>query len=149
MSRVNYKIDTTMIKNILVALDGSKNSVRALSNAIALAKQTDATITGLFVIQAFPTEMGLSRTILGKSLEKHYKHFMSIAKSMCTKKKVKFVDAIEFGEEGKTIVSIAEKNNYDLIVIGSRGMGKIGELFLGSTSNYVVHSSKIPVLVIK
>jgi len=149
MSRLNHKIGTTMIKNILVAMDGSKNSIRALSNTIALAKQTDAEITGLFVVQAFPTELGLVRTVLGKSREKHYKHFMSIAKSMCTKKKVKFLDAIEFGEEGPTIVSFAQKNNYDVIVIGSRGMGKIGELFLGSTSNYVVHSSKIPVLIIK
>lgn len=138
-----------MFKKILVPLDGSKNSIRALSNAIVLAKQTGAAITGLFVIQAFPTEMGLSKTVLGKSLEKHYKHFMSIAKSMCAKKKVKFLDTIEFGEEGSTIVSVAEENNYDMIVIGSRGMGKIGELFLGSTSNYVVHSSKIPVLIIK
>jgi len=138
-----------MIKKILVALDGSKNSIRALSHAITLAKQTDASIIGLSVIQAFPTEMGLVRTIVGKMLSKHYKQFMAIAKRMCTKKNVKFLDSIEFGEEGRTIVSFADKNNVDLIVIGSRGMGKMGELFLGSTSNYVMHSSKIPVLIIK
>jgi nucleotide-binding universal stress UspA family protein len=56
---------------------------------------------------------------------------------------------VENGEECRTIVSFAHKNNFDLIVIGSRGMGKVGEFFLGSTSNYVVHSSKIPVLIIK
>ncbi|MFQ5475503.1 MAG: universal stress protein [Nitrosopumilus sp.] len=138
-----------MIKNILVALDGSKNSIRALSNAIQLAKQTDASITGLSVIQAFPTEMGVVRTVVGNALSKHYKHFMSIAKMMCTKKDVEFLDVIEYGEEGRTIVSFAQKNNFDLIVIGSRGMGALGKLFLGSTSNYVIHSSKIPVLIIK
>jgi len=138
-----------MIKKILVPLDGSKNSIRALSNAIILAKQTGASITGLSVIQAFPTEMGLVRTVVGKILSKHYKQFMAIAKGMCTKKNVEFLDFIEFGEEGRTIVSFAVKNNMDLIVIGSRGMGKLGELFLGSTSNYVMHLSKIPVLIIK
>lgn len=138
-----------MIKKILVALDGSKSSIRALSHAIQIAKQNNASITGLSVIQSYPTELGLLRTVLGKALEKRYKRFMSIAKSMCTKKKVDFIDLIEFGVEGPTIVSIAEKNDYDMIVIGSRGMGKLGELFLGSTSNYVVHSSKIPVLIIK
>ena len=136
-------------KKILVALDGSKNSIRALSNAIQLAKQTDSSIVGLFVIQVFPTEMGLVRTMVGKALSKHCKHFMRIAKAMCTKKGVKFLDVVEYGEEGRTIVSFAHENNFDLIVIGSRGMGKFKELFLGSTSNYVVHSSKIPVLVIK
>jgi len=138
-----------MIKNILVPLDGSRNSIRALKNAIVLAKQNDASITGLFVIQSFPTEIGLMKTMLGKALSRHYKHFMSIAKTMCTKKGIKFLDVVEFGEEGQTIVSFADHNNFDLIVIGSRGMGKLGEVFLGSTSNYVMHSSKIPVMIIK
>ena len=136
-------------KKILVALDGSKNSIRALSNAIQLAKQTGASITGISVIQAFPTEMGLKKTIVGKTLSKHYKQFMQTAKTMCTKKDVSFRGMIKYGEEGKTIVSFAQKNNFDLIVVGSRGMGNLRELFLGSTSNYVVHSSKIPVLIIK
>ena len=136
-------------KKILVALDGSKNSTRALSNAIQLAKQIDASITGIFVIQVFQTEMGLIKTLVGKAKSKHYKNFIQIAKAMCTKKSVGFLDVIRYGEEGKTIVSFAHKNKFDLIVIGSRGMGKLGDLFLGSTSNYVVHSSKIPVLIIK
>ena len=55
----------------------------------------------------------------------------------------------EFGHEGQTIVSFAEKNKYDIIVIGSRGMGIIKETFLGSTSHYVVHTTKLPVLVVK
>ncbi len=149
MSSFNYKIDMIMIKNILVPLDGSKNSIRALSNAIVLAKQTDAVITGLFVIQAFPTEIDVVMTVVGKALSKHYKHFMPIAKAMCTKKGIKFLDVIEYGEKGSTIVSFAHSNNFDLIVIGSRGMGRIKEVFLGSTSNYVLHSSKIPVMIIK
>jgi len=68
---------------------------------------------------------------------------------MCTKKNVEFLDVIEYGDEGGTIVSFAQKNNFDLIVIGSRGIGKLKEIFLGSTSNYVIHSSKIPVLIVK
>ena len=58
-------------------------------------------------------------------------------------------DVIEYGEEGQTIVSFAEKNNYDMIVVGSRGMGIVKESFLGSTSSHVVHDAKIPVLVVK
>lgn len=137
------------MKKILVALDGSKNSIRALGAAIELAKNSGATITGFSVIQAYPTELGLLRTFIGKRMSQKYKNFFRIAKMMCTKKQVPFLDVIEFGEEGKTIVSFAHKNNFDLIVIGSRGLGKIKEVFLGSTSNYVLHSSKIPVLVVK
>lgn len=136
-------------KKILVALDGSKNSFRALRVAIQLAKQTRASITGISVIQTFPTEMGMMITTSGKIQSKHYKHVTGIAKAICTKKKAKFCMVIKFGEEGREIVSFAQKNNFDIIVMGSRGMGKWKEVFLGSTSNYVVHKSKIPVLIIK
>ena len=136
-------------KKLLVALDGSKNSLRALNKAIDLAKLLNSAITGIFVIQAFPTEMGVVRTVIGKALSKKSKNFMSIAKAKCKKNNVEFFDFIEYGDEGQTIVSFAEKNHYDMIVIGSRGMGIIKETFLGSTSSHVVHATKIPVLVVK
>ena len=44
---------------------------------------------------------------------------------------------------------LAKKEKFDLIVIGSRGMGTAKEIFLGSTSNYVLHKSPIPVLIVK
>jgi nucleotide-binding universal stress UspA family protein len=137
------------IKKILVALDGSKNSLRALTESINLAKQTNASITGIFVIQAFPTEMGIVRTVIGNALSKKSKNFLSVAKSKCKKDNIEFFDVTEFGHEGQTIVSFAEKNKYDIIVIGSRGMGILKETFLGSTSHYVVHTTKLPVLVVK
>jgi nucleotide-binding universal stress UspA family protein len=137
------------IKKILVALDGSKNSLRALTESIKLAKQTKASITGIFVIQAFPTETGIIRNVIGNVLSKKSKNFLSMAKSKCKKNNIEFFDVTEFGHEGQTIVSFAEKNKYDIIVIGSRGMGIIKETFLGSTSHYVVHTTKLPVLIVK
>jgi nucleotide-binding universal stress UspA family protein len=65
------------IKKILVALDGSKNSLRALTKAITLAKLMNAQITGIFVIQAYPTEIGIVQTIVGNALSKKCKNFMS------------------------------------------------------------------------
>ena len=130
-------------------MDGSKNSFRALDNAIKLAKQTGASITDIFVIQSFPTEMGLVRTIVGKALSKKAKNFMRTANAKCTKNQIQFMDIIEYGEESQMIVSFAHKNNFGLIVIGSRGLGSVKEFFLGSTSNYVLHKSKIPVSVVK
>jgi nucleotide-binding universal stress UspA family protein len=56
---------------------------------------------------------------------------------------------VSYGDDGKRIVEVAEKHHFDLVVIGSRGMGAAKELFLGSTSNYVLHKSKKPVLVVK
>lgn len=137
------------IKKILVALDGSKNSLRALTESIKLAQQTNASITGIFVVRAFPTETEVIRKIIGNALSKKSKNFLKVAKSKCQKSNVEFFDVTEFGHEGQTIVSFADKNKFDIIVIGSRGMGIIKEFFLGSTSHFVVHTSKIPVLVVK
>lgn len=137
------------IKKILVPLDGSKNSFRGLDKAIQLAKSTNASITGLFVIQAIPTELGILRTAIGKALSKQSKNFLSTARRKCKLHKVDFIDVIEYGDEGAVIASFAKKHNFDLIVMGSRGLGGVRQLILGSTTNYVLHHSKIPVLVVK
>ena len=55
--------------------------------------------------------------------------------------------------EGNNIASIiiehGEKNNFDLVVIGSKGKGKLKTSLLGSVSNKVIHHSKTPVYVVK
>ena len=51
---------------------------------------------------------------------------MKKAKLMAAKKGILFFDRVSYGDEGKRIVEIAQKNNFDLIVIGSRGMGAKG-----------------------
>ena len=53
------------------------------------------------------------------------------------------------GHTGSEIVKFAQQGKYDVIVIGARGIGAAKEAFLGSTSNYVIHKAKIPVLVVK
>lgn len=138
-----------MIKKILVPLDGSKNSFRALSKAIILAKQTNSDITGLFIIKDNPSELDILRSLIKKNLKIQYRSIMKKAKTQCKKNSIEFIDMLEYGHEGDTIISFGQKNNFDLVVIGSRGIGKVGEFFLGSTSNYVLHKSKIPVLIIK
>jgi nucleotide-binding universal stress UspA family protein len=55
------------------------------------------------------------------------------------------------GQPGLDIIRVAhnKKNKVDLIVVGSRGRGSAKEVFFGSTSNYVVHKAKTPVIVVK
>lgn len=60
-------------------------------------------------------------------------------------KSAKFVS--KEGEAGEAIVAVAEKEKANLIVTGTRGMGKLRRTFLGSVSDYVIHHSKCPVLV--
>jgi nucleotide-binding universal stress UspA family protein len=53
------------------------------------------------------------------------------------------------GHTGSEIINFAQKGKYDIIVIGARGISGVKETFLGSTSNYVLHKSKIPILIVK
>jgi nucleotide-binding universal stress UspA family protein len=138
-----------IIKKILVPLDGSPNSFRGLDVAINMARQCQATITGLYVAGIVKPRISEPITPLEKLLLNHAQKIMKKAKLKAAKKGILFFDTVSYGDGGKRIVDIAERKNFDLIVIGSRGMGAAKEIFLGSTSNYVLHKSKKPVLVTK
>ena len=137
------------VKRFLVPLDGSKNSMRGLVKAISLAKKSETEILGLHVIEISPSEIKIITTVLRNTLNKNYKNFMKIAKKKCLQNKIPFIDVMEYGKEGERIVSFAVENKCDLVVMGARGLGSIKEAFLGSTSNYVLHTSKIPVMIVK
>ena len=137
------------IKKILVPMDGSKNSFKALTKAVFLAKKCDSSITALYVLRtAFdnPNMIYIPQT---QNELKKVEKFLDTAKNQVTKNSIKFKKEIVFGHEAKEIVDFAQKNKFDLIVIGARGRGTIKQMLLGSVSNIIVHNSKVPVLVIR
>jgi len=137
------------IKKILVPLDGSKNSMRGLDEAIYLARQCHATITGLYVIPLSKPQTDSQISYVEKHLLQNASKFMSKAKKRSAQNGIDFSDMVIYGDEGSKIVNYANSKKFDMIVIGSRGMGSIKETFLGSTSNFVLHKSKLPVLIVK
>ena len=56
---------------------------------------------------------------------------------------------LEFGNPAETIIEIAEKGNYDLIVVGSRGLSSVKRFFLGSVSDDISHHAKCSVLIVR
>ncbi len=136
-------------KKVLVPIDGSKTSFRGLTKAIQFAKQNDADLIGLYVIKTNTTELQSIASLITRSLKKKYKEFMRMAKRKCSQNKIRFLDVIAYGDEGPKIVDYAKKQKCDMIIMGSRGMGSIREMFLGSTAHYVLDKSKIPVMIVK
>ena len=130
-------------------MDGSKNSMRGLDEAIYLARQCHATITGLYVIPISKPITDSQMSYLEKYLLNNASKFMSKAKTRAAQNGILFDDATTHGDEGPEIIKYANNKSYGIIVIGSRGIGSMKEIFLGSTSNYVLHKSKIPVLIVK
>ena len=136
-------------KRILVPLDGSPNSFRGLDVAIEMARESHGTITGLYVAGITKPRTNDPISPIEKILLENAQKIMKKAKLKAAQKGILFFDRVSYGDEQKRIVDIAEKKDFDLIVIGSRGMGAAKEIFLGSTSNYVLHKSKKPVLIVK
>jgi nucleotide-binding universal stress UspA family protein len=137
------------IRKILVPLDGSKNSMRGLDEAIYLARQCHATITGLYVIPLSKPQTNSQISYIEKHLLQNASKFMSNAKKHSAQNGISFFDKITYGDEGSKIINYANSKKFDIIVIGSRGQSGLKETFLGSTSNYVLHKSKLPVLIVK
>lgn len=137
------------IKKILVPLDGSKNSSRGLDEAIYLARQCHTTLTGLYVVTLVLPSKSKPISPIEKYLLEQAKKFMLKAKTRAAQNGIMFNGKVVYGDEGPEIVNFAKKNNFDVIVIGARGRSVLKEIFLGSTSNYVMHKSLIPVIIVK
>ena len=146
------------IKKILVALDGSKNSQRALEMAVDLAKRPkDETFSTKAEEQILSP-----RTILGVFVKPWLLEFdekedrlletaFHFANTKCEKNGIGFTSEVRTGNAKSVIAEFAndDSNKIDMVVLGSTGKGSVAEKFMGSVSNYVLHKSKIPVLVVK
>lgn len=139
------------VTKILVPLDGSKNSLRGLEMAISVARQFGATITGVYSIYAPPHSEFRGVGSVEESLNKEVKKILDDAKVLSAQNGIIFKERLMRGDIGYNIIKLAhnKKEKFNLIVIGNRGRGSIKEMFFGSVSNYVIHASKIPVLLVK
>lgn len=137
------------IKNILIPLDGSKNSIRGLDTAINIARQCQATLIGIYVIPRPPHPAFRSSQYPEKPLLKDAEKIMDFAKKHSAQNGILFENKIAFGDPAHSIVEFAKNKKFDLIVIGARGRGSLKEIFFGSVSNYVLHKSSIPVMIVK
>ena len=155
--------DSILIKEILVPIDGSDLSYKAARYAMHLAKADNAEVTALNVIEDIKQggAIGLQAKYGKVSIVEAFKkvrrdsaqQWLSKLEREAHRQGVPFrgdiiVDQYSSSEAG-IINEYASKNNYDLIVIGSRGRSKFRRLVTGGVSTAVVNSSKIPVLVVR
>ena len=138
-------------KKILVPLDDSKNSIRGLDMAIHIARQSHGTITAL-TVKAVPGLYTLHPMgLLDFTSMTKVKKLLNDAKVRAAKKGIQLTTKALDGDPGSDIERFAnnKRNRIDLVVIGARGRSSVKEIFLGSVSNYVLHKSKKPVLIVK
>ena len=138
-------------KTIVVPTDGSENAKRALEHALAVADRNHAELIIVHVaniVSAISNFDGYVSEQIAEDMEETGKEILNdVVKEIPTGVKVKSV--FEVGSPGPALLAVAKKYNADLIVMGSRGLGPLKGLFMGSVSSYVTSHSTCPVLIIK
>jgi nucleotide-binding universal stress UspA family protein len=138
-----------MYRNILVAVDGSKESKLALADAIDLALESNARLTIVHVATQAP---GVLRTtpagaaVAAELPAYHDKVLRQLVETV--PKELPVTTLLLVGSPAHEIVKAAKERDHDLIVIGSRGRGRATAALLGSVSHAVLHEASVPVLVV-
>ncbi len=142
-----------MYKKIMVPLDGSDQAEEAAVHAVQLAKIAGAAVTLYHVIPALPPYVNDG---LGGAYQQVYEDLQNTGDEILAKAKERFsgegvaVDTkIVWGNPAEEICKEAKGGDFDLIVMGSRGLGEIKGFIIGSVSNRVVRHADIPVLIVR
>ncbi len=138
-----------MFKNIVLAVDGSEYSLRALECARSLAAKYTASLLLVHVFSHTSDLLGY------QDFEKLYAKRKSAGQAILDDALTKLSDAdlevhaeLAEGSDAEAILTLAEKHEADLIVMGTRGFGAVKGLLVGSVSRKVIHLSKCPVMVV-
>lgn len=139
-----------MYQQILLAADGSNNSVRAANEAVKLASLVKgATVEVLYAIDPSKVKEEVLHSQNHEEIEfKRKQKLLPIAKEL-EKNNVNYQVTIVIGDPGPTIVEHSKKKKVDLLIIGSRGLNSLQEFVLGSVSHKVVKRAQCPVMVVK
>ena len=133
-----------MYKKILVPIDGSAHSTRALEEAIKIAKTTSGTIT-LLTVQ--PSRTNILSAPKQPSSESSKSIILAESQRLVQAEGVFAEATLLEGNVVEQIVNAAKEGNFDLIVIGARGLYRFEEVLLGSVSHGVVEKAPCPVIV--
>jgi nucleotide-binding universal stress UspA family protein len=149
------------INKILYATDLSKNSSYAFFYATDMAKRRGAKIVIIHVMEPIPSYAevyaGVTEEMKQKqrdetveNLKKHLQEFCKKAEAQIGPPCVELVSKIlvPVGHPPEEILNAADKENCDVIVVGSHGKGFLAHTFLGSVSNAVLHRTRKPVFII-
>ncbi|WP_026675749.1 universal stress protein [Alkalihalobacterium bogoriense] len=139
-----------MFNKILLAADGSEHSIKAAEKAISIAKGNEqAKITVLYVVDGQTSKADVLRNWDALGIKENRKAKLKKIEVQANKENVPFEVKIIRGEPGPAIVKYANENQFDLVVIGSRGLNALQEMVLGSVSHKVAKRVSCPVLIVK
>lgn len=131
------------MKRILLAYDGGEPANRALETTIELAKLTGATVSVVSVVPFHPGRIGGDPW---DSTEDHAHELIEARRTLHDRGiEAELLEPI--GDPAERIEEIAEKGDFDTIILGSRGLGALGRVLQGSVSGHVATHARATVIV--
>ncbi len=136
-------------KHILVPVDGSESSDRAIDKAVTIAKLYGAEIDFLYVANI--NQLAINACLSDAILEAVMKAGNVILERAIERipEGVTARQSAETGSPAVVILDFANEHDVDLIVMGSRGLGVVKGVLLGSVSQHLVEQAHCPVMVVK
>lgn len=136
--------------SILVPFDGSEFGKKALSRAMAMAKQDGSAVTVLYVIPRYEEMLGFFKTeSIRLSLRAEAEKVIAQAGNIAKKEGITIKTSIQEGHAADIIVKATGEQGADLIVMGSHGWRGVDRAIMGSTTGSVITHASVPVLVAK
>jgi nucleotide-binding universal stress UspA family protein len=164
-SSVRVKDVTRLFQKILVPIDGSDHSLKALDAAVQIAKQFDGKITLMHVYSVVITPVvtpepstltsgvpiltSMEVSKLADAARQAGNRVLSDGKDRAKSEGVEAETILAEGHAVQEIIRTSKEGGFDLIVIGARGVSHLREILLGSVSDAIMHHVTCPVLVVK
>lgn len=142
----------TVFNTILVAIDGSEASQRALEMAVDMAKAGNAKLHAAYVVEtglfsSLPADNTVE--IMYNVLQNEGNAVLEKAKVSAAAKGVSLTGHIKSGHAGSEVITLADNIKADVIIVGSHGKSQTDRLLIGSVSTFVVTHSTVSTLVVR
>lgn len=139
-----------LFSRILVAVDGSDSAKRAFERSVYLAKRCNSKLDIIHVVLDSTYGGDSAATFqLIEELKERGKKLLDECKNEAMRNGIQVETLLKLGDHAQVLIETANKGDYELIMMGSRGLSPFKELLLGSVSFKVMHHAKCPVMVVR
>lgn len=140
-----------MYQRILLATDGSESALRAAHKAAHLAKiEACARVTIAYVVDPAASKHDVLTEGSSMSLLEQKRHErVKPVEGLFDRKEVSYDFKLLKGDPGTELTRVANEEEYDVVIMGSRGLNALQEVVLGSVSHKVTLGAQCPVMIVK
>lgn len=137
-------------RDVLVPLDGSEGSNRALAEGIAVAEATGASLHVLHVVETASLGFDVRSAVGDEKLEQRATEIVEAAVETASSSSVEVLtDTVAYGEPYREILSHVRDHDVDLVAIGAQGQTRFHRYVVGGVTAKIIRTSPAPVLMVR